>query len=293
MSETLTEGSFDLNGYRFGGESDPLVVGPGGFDMGVTEPRIQDQENPVGDNLSFGRDLLKPQTWTWTMKSNLDDLPTALDALEHAQEAWRQAREAPGLVVPLDYCLGGRQRRVYGRPRRFTHDLRPLAWQGEVNVLADFVRADTLYYSDTAQVVDLSLTPGAQKGLATPLIGPLTTIGSITASGTIGAFGTAPSPFIAILYGPITSPWLEGPGWRIELSTSIPAGQHVVIDTRPWAQTVTRGDGASLAGALSRGTRLLTARIPPGIASGVTLGGIDGTGTAHCQITWRPAYRSL
>ena len=106
--------------------------------------------------------------------------------------------------------------------------------------------------------------------------------------------GTAPAPFVEVIHGPITNPWIAGPGWRFDFLTTLAYDQTLTVDTRPWAQTVLRNDGASLAGTLTRAsTALSDARLLPGGGAWLTFGGIDGTGTATCSVSWRPTYRSL
>lgn len=291
----LHEGSFDLEGYTFGSESDAFVALPGGFDPGIVGWRTQDQDSPVGDHVNFGRDRLSPPTWQWTLQSNLDNIGEATAAAEEFESAWRgeSARNSPSKVLELRYRLAGRDRLVYGRPRRFSHDLTPMAWQGLLNVVCDFALVDTLKYEDLVRTVDLSIVPGTSHGLSSPLTGPLTTTQTGERAGTVNEVGgTQPAPLTILITGPVTNPWVQGDGWRLDLKTTLAYDQSVLIDTRPFAQTVLRNDGVSLAGSLSRGSLLSKARLKPG-STLLRFGGTDATGTASCSIKWRAAYNSL
>lgn len=291
----LTEGSFELDGFRFGGDSDSFVCPPGGFDPGAKGWRTQDQDSPVGDHTNFGRDLLSPPTWAWSLTSNMDTLEEALEAVEEVESKWLglSVRDRPSAVMELRYRLAGRDRMVYGRPRRFSHDLTPLAWQGVVNAVCDFARVDTLHYDDVVRTADLSILPGSSSGLTSPLVGSLSTVsGGEQASAVGGVGGTAPTPITVLINGPITNPYIEGEGWRLTLNTTLEYDQSVLIDTRPFANTVTRNDGVSLAGALTRTSLLSKARLKPG-STVLRFGGKDVTGTATASVKWRPAYYSL
>lgn len=291
----LAVGQFDLDGYLFGGDEDAVTVPPGGFDPGVIGWRTEDAENPVGDSVSFGRDRLTPPTWGFSLTTNEDGSPGALGALEAMGQKWRadRIRTSPGLVLPLRYNFGNGTRRVYGRPRRWAPSFSPLIWQGVTGAEADFTLAAAEFYDDTQRVSDLGIIPGTTSGLRGPLAGPLSTIlaGEKTLSvGNVG--GTAPAPFVAVIYGPVTNPWLREDGWRLDLLTTLAYDQYAVIDTRPWANTVIRNDGASLSGKLSRTSRLSQARLKPGGAV-LRFGGKDATGTSHCTVAWRPTYYSF
>lgn len=291
----LEEGTFSLDGYKFGGASDAVVVVPGGFDPGTTSWRTQDAENPLGDAMRFGRDRLTPPAWGFTLMTNKDTSTEALDALEVMQAKWiaDSVRATPGAVQTLRYNLGGRTRRVYGRSRRFSPLINPLTFQGVSGALADFQKADSLHYDDTEYVTSISILAGRATGIKSPLFGPLTTVAGGEQIDTIQEVGgTAPAPFVAVIRGPITNPYIQGPGFYLKLNLTLAYDQQAIIDTRPFAQTVFRNDGASLGGALSRTSRLTTARLNPGSAS-IKFGGTDATGTARCDFSWRPTFYSL
>lgn len=291
----LAEGEFSLDGYKFGGANDAVVVVPGGFDPGTTSWRTQDAESPIGDATRFGRDLLTPGLWSFTFITNKDTSTEGQDAIEEIEGRWigDQFRNIPGAVQTLRYNIGKRTRRIYGRSRRFSQAVVPLGFQGAVPALGDFQKADPFHYDDTEYITSISILAGSARGITSPLIGSLSTIAGGERIDTIQEVGgTAPAPFVAVIHGPIVNPYIEGPGFRLELKTTLAYDQQAIIDTRPFAQTVLRNDGASLAGALSRTSRLSTARLRPGSAS-IKFGGTDATGTARCDFSWRPTFYSL
>lgn len=291
----LTEGQFDLGGFTFGGDADAVTVMPEGFDPGVTAQRVQDSDNPLGDSTMFGRDLFSPGSWTWNLQTNQLSAASALDAMETLAGLWQgdSVRSTPGAVLPIRYNIGKGARRVYGRPRRWAPKIDHRLWQGASEIVADFKLVDTLFYDDQLRTADISIVPGTGVGLKTPLVSPLTTVkGGDRERFVSDVGGTTRAPFVAVIYGPITRPWLASAGWRLDLDVSLSFDQFLTIDTRPWANRVTHSSGASLGGSLSRTSRLSDARLVPS-GSTVKFGGTDLTGTAHCALSWRPTYRSI
>jgi hypothetical protein len=296
----LDDGGFELDGFLFGGENDSVVIQPGGFDPGTTDWRVQDQDSPSGDGVVFGRDLLAGQTWGFTFLTNEYTAADALNSLEAMAGLWlnNASRSVPGAVSVLRYNIGGRVRRVYGRPRRWGLAVTPDLWGGVAPVVADFRCEGALHYDDELRTIDVGVVVGdgaSSGGMSEPLSAPLSTVGGGARSGVIDVVGgTAPAPFIALIHGPITNPWVAGPGWRFDFLTTLAYNQSLAVDTRPWAKTVLRNDGASLAGTLTRtSTALSDARLLPGGGAWLDFGGIDGTGTATCAVSWRPTYHSL
>ena len=296
----LTDGGFELDGFQFGGEDDSVIVQPGGLDLGTVEWRTQDADSPTGDGILFGRDLKSALTWGFQLLTNEYTAGDALDSLEAMGGLWLDSpsRSVPGAVSVLRYRIAGRTRRVYGRPRRWSMAVTPDLFGGVAPVVADFQCVDALHYGDEVRTVDVGVVTGdgaSSGGMCAPLFAPLSTVGGGARSGVIDAVGgTAPAPFVAVIHGPITNPWVAGPGWRFNFLTTLGSTQTLTVDTRPWARTALRNDGASLAGALTRASTVLSdARLLPGSGSWLDFGGIDGTGTATCVVSWRPTYYSL
>jgi hypothetical protein len=293
--EAYRDGYFELAGVGFSGYRDEIPLGVLGLDTGSAEVRDQDKPNPVGDGVLFGRDTLGGPTWAFDINT---DAPDATSALAHASRlatAWRSGRDQTGVALPLTYHTGGRVRRVYGRPRRYsgpTPDL--MTNKGKARITADFQCVDHLHYDEAQRSVTVRLVTDTSGGWVLPDQWPIDTLAGGQRQGVIDDVGgDATTPFRLQFTGPISAPWAAGPGWRVELpDLTLAYDQYVTVLTHPWALTVTRNDGANLAGALSPRTRLLQARMRPGKGE-FTFGGIDPTNTATCTLSWRPAWHGL
>jgi hypothetical protein len=101
---------------------------------------------------------------------------------------------------------------------------------------------------------------------------------------------------VARIDGPVVSPRLQFPGWDINFAgLNLLEGQWIDIDARPWgatALTALRNGVSSVAGSLTRFSRLSDAKIPPE-GGEIVFSGTSGTGTAQCAVSWRPAWNSL
>ena len=290
----MAEGTFTFGGVTWG-EDTPLVVESMTADMG--EIRSEDAERPFGDGSFVGRDRLGSGTWEWEIATDAADFEdggtNALDLWERLQAAWRVAvREGvPGRLYPLTYTALGRTRRIYGRPRRADIPNGPdvLAKAGQARGAVQFMLADPYTYDEDPQQVEISRIAPAGTGttIPTPIPFMLGTEGS-SRHGVVEVGGTAPTPFTATFHGPVTNPYLIGPGWEIRLEGAVDAGQAVSVDTRE--QVVMRGL-TNVRGALRRGSTL-GGRLQPG-TSRITYGGIDGTNTSRVTLSWRPAYYSI
>lgn len=291
----LNDGEFELDGYGFGGESHPIVVQPGGFDPGTSALRLQDNDNAVSDGLSMGRDTKTPPLWGFTLMTNQYSASDALDALEDFAAQWDSpvVRSTPGAVQTMRYNIGGRTRRVYGRARRFAQTVTAGLWSGTSGAVADFQLTDGRYYDDELRQQSVGIVPASTGGLSGTLTGPISTSAGGARQGVIpDVGGRVPTPIIATITGPITNPYIATPEWEVRLNLTLAYDQSVTIDARPWRNSVLRNDGASLAGALTRNSRLDKARLSPG-STELTFGGSDATGTARCSVAWRPAFPSL
>ncbi|QUC01226.1 hypothetical protein [Cellulosimicrobium cellulans] len=292
MSVVVRERAFEVAGVGFGTRPGDLVL-VRSFEPGTQDLENQDAANPVGDGVLVGRDRARATTWSWELFTNERDEPSARAAVAPLAAAWRSATALPpGELMTLRYFVAGRWRRVYGRPRRWAPPVSgPALAAGRADVVCDFRVTDPLHYDDDEQTVTLQIVPPTTGGLLAPLVAPLSTArSSAPAARFITVRGDAPAPVRVTFHGPVKDPWVRGTGWEVGLVGSIAYDGRVVVDTR--TTTVLRADGASVAGMLSRRTRLAELRLAPGPHE-LTFGGIDPTGTAAATVAWRDAHYSL
>lgn len=291
MAEPLEDGEFDLDGFIMG-DRRPVFVQD--YEINAAGIQAQDSLNPVGHDRLFGRDLLSGPSWVFDLIVNRRSAKDAKATLGDLSTRWRQHAIGgqPGTESYLRYRQGGETRLVWGRPRKFASNTTAGIEQGIIPVTAEFLTADPFYYADQAHGLTIGLVPTGGGGvLKSPLQSPLTTVDGGRRSGSIPEVGgEAPAPVRITITGPITNPYVEGPGWVIELKADLAYDESVTIDSRN--KTVLRSDGASLAGGLSRHTRLSNVRLNPGSA-GISFGGNDDSGTASCLVQWRPTFNSF
>lgn len=298
MTSALTRDlQFDLDGYEFGC-SDAVEVAD--WDPSSAETRDQDVAGAGMDARMFGRDLLTPPVWAFTLRAKGSDTASVLAVLAELRTAWdaEGTRLTPQAVLPLRYRLGGRTRRVFGRPRRFTPVMSNLIF-GHVPVACDFALAEPWSYDDVEQT--LTLTTGAVV-TGTPTSFPLSfpylwgaTAGS-PRHGAIAIAGDRPTWLRLVITGPVgttlTDPYVIVGDAVFQLRGVIGAQEQIVVSSLPWEQGVYRADGTVAAVMLDPAARLSQLRVPPG-AHTVTFGGIDNTGTATCVFSWRHAHTGI
>lgn len=290
----MQNGDFELAGYLIGRDQ-PVFVSE--FNTGPEGDRDQDFDDPLGDTRIFGRDRTSPATWTFEFSvAQAAGQPAAagvLESLENLKKVWRTAVDArdPGDFTTLRYMIGGRIRRVYGRPRGFVPDPSRNIEDGHVVANASFARLETLTYQDAQEVMELTLRTPPSGEVTLPAVWPL--ISKVTAArqGVVTVGGSAPTVIDDItFYGPVDNPMIENANWRVAWSGSIPYDGFVRIDPR--RRTVLNHQGASVAGALSRRTRMRELTLDPG-GQDFTFTGLDNTANARAVVRWRPAYYAL
>lgn len=290
----LEDYQFSLDGYVFGHAQPIFLDADEGFDPGAAEEEVQDGQNPQNGARVFGRDVLKPPTWTWTLHVDRTDEETALAELAAMGSAWRNpAYRANGAVAMLRYRLGGRTRCVFGRPRRYSYKFDNRFMQGYVPPMATFDLADDKHYDENEDALDLQLVPMVPGGFEVPFVAPISidrdenapTPGAVVVGG-----DTSTAPVVEFV-GPVTNPRLTIGPFTVGLDGTLPSGSTVIIDPRPWAMRVTR-TGPAAAVALTAQTRLAKALVPPGAYQAVFTG-VDYSGQARCRVRWRNAYTTL
>jgi hypothetical protein len=290
----LSDYQFEINGVVFG-KGCPVAADAEGFDTGVDSHEAQDAFNAFNDSLSFGRDAVNPSQWAWA--AHTDKALTPGEALEAGRQlgvAWndRVLRQTPGAVAALRYCIDGRTRVVYGRPRSFAQVMSNQIIYGVIPMNLEFQRADTLHYGDELHTFSVSGRPSTIAGFKTPIKTPLTTIGAVPTTDSLPGFGgDAPAPFEATFTGG-TNPKLFTDAWEIQLDTSLADEQSITVSTYPWGIRAIRDDGARMPGVLSMKTRLSKARLDPAGES-LRFSVVDSSGRASCTIAWRTAHTTI
>jgi hypothetical protein len=263
-------------------------------EIGTPEIQIADNDRPRGDGRAFGVDYYGGQTLAFDLgvRAATDaEVRQATAALRHV---WRAdaVRQTPGAVAELRAYYGGRERVVFGRPRRFSPDYSDATVNNLVSVLADFDCTDDLWYAPEDDSVEFGIVPPLGGGLEAPLASPLSTTRTSDRSQAIRVESEEDVWPVITITGPVANPVVSiGDRVRLEVRVDLNHDEELVIDTRPWHRTALRNGSASVAGSV-RGTRLSQASLPPGRYE-VGLQGLDPTGTARVRVAWRRTYPAL
>lgn len=292
-SETATDG------IPFGIGHD-VSVDAEGFTPGSTDWAVQDAEDSTTGVTLFGRDRLVGPTWNWQAHVNRQDVVQAVATLEVFKSAWQalHIRETPGAMLPIRYQIAGRQRRIYGRPRRFEAPPSNLILSGYIPVSMDFKCVDGFTYDDVMDEVVIGINssmndPGVDSGggWIFPVTFPYVPLPPVRQDRQIVVGGTTAARPIVRFDGPVVNPTLTTNGWTLTVEYNLPAGQYIEVDTRPWRQTVLLNGTTSLAGLVGRRTRMSRLRLDPGRLTARYAGFSSSTST--CRIRWANTWQSL
>lgn len=272
----------------------------GGFAPGSTDWLTQDSESSQNGTTSFGRDKLLGPSWSWQLHVNRDDDVEALASLGTFKAAWNalHIRDTPGAVIPLRYKLAGRVRRIYGRPRRFESTPTNTILGGHLPLSVDFKCVDGFTYDDAMTAVVLQIGTDLEDedvdtggGFIFPLTLPQVTLPPTRRQAQLVVGGDSPAYPIVRFNGPVVNPSLVTDDWTLSLTYTIPDGQYVEIDTRPWKQTALLNGTASVAGALGRRTRMHKIVFNPGNFEAKFVG--FSSGVATCSVKWAATWSSI
>lgn len=295
---TLADHQFELlanedasDGVAFG-IGCPVHVTADGFDPGSDEILTQDSDNPRRGTIVMGRDARKASPWTWALFVNAFDATSALTTMAELEAAWKRGAWNVGEVAVIRYMLGGRIRRVFGRPRRWASTMNNLILSGMVPITADFQRVDPMYYGDQMESDTLDMLVTSAGGVVYPVVYPLISMPSGSNEGELHVGGSEPTYPIIRFTGPIVNPELITANWTLKLNATIADGEWVEIDTRPWVMSIRNQSGAAVPGLLDPRLRMRDLVLYPGTQS-ATLRGISNTGMATCSIKRYPAYLSI
>jgi hypothetical protein len=295
----------DITNYQFMVEAEPWcpfgegqAINVSKFDQGTAATRNQDVPGGMQDVMTFGTDRRTPAAWTWEMftDAGTPDVNVNEGWVDALAQVWdSDVRRSPNGAIAVRYCIGGRIRRVYGRPRRWT-PIPDAIQHGKIHITADFqLSEDMVFYDDQQQnlTVQLSSTTLTGTGFKFPITFP--TVMATVANPQVGQLiigGTQKTWVTLTFNGPVNNPWVQIGTQRWSLNGVIAAGDSVSLSGRPWDMGVWGADGSALPGLLDPRARLSQLRLAPGIYP-VTYGGFATTSSSTCAITWRNAYRSL
>ena len=301
MATELSEMNFELlpnlkaaSGLVFGiGQA--VSIDDEGFDPGEDEWTVEDDDNPRRGGTIPGRDTLSGPTWNFALHTNRSNTKQALESLAAFKRAWRalEIRDTPGAVTVLRYRVGGRARKVYGRPRRFAAPPSNRILGGFVPITTDFKCVDGFTYSDVEHAAAMTITAeDMPRGFTFPQTFPTTTNGRSLGRATISVDGDAPAYPRIIFTGPLTNPMLTHKDWTLTLDEAILSSQSVTIDLRPWAMTAIHSNGWSVAGKLKRSSRLTDVKFQPG-PNELAFRAASTLTSGTCTVRWSDTWNSI
>lgn len=293
MVAELQEYQFEVGGVVFGLDA-PVMVLTSGFKPSGSSWRTQDFEHPQGDGGVPGRDYQAVGTFGFEMFADGTDEASALAQAAQLRNVWPAEGlvRTPRALTPLRYRLGGRTRRVYGRPRRWTPGPTTDLVNGYLDITADFAIFDPLFYDDAEESISFNMaeqTTGG-GGFRTPFRMPMRTVGVATPTGRAAFVGGDREtwPIIELTGG--INPWVEINGWRAKVVRSLNWDETVTIDTRPWVRSSTINGGFAR---LDRGSRISKMRLSPKGRNMVMFGNDSPLSPANVTVRWHNANSSL
>ena len=268
------------------------------WEKGAEAVQTSDLENPIYDDTYAGVDFYRGPTWTFEFIIEGSSEIDVLDNLDRVKAVWRDPKyKQAGVTTELAFTVAGRRRIVYGRPRRFAENDQRTSQQGYISVLAEFQLMDPLQYNgapnDGWDLTRLDSVPPDTRGLEEYLTedGLTTDLGSGVRDGQLGVVaGTAPTPFRATIYGPISQPGITINGKKYAFDINLSASQRLVIDSRTGEVLLNNSKSQNRAYTMKVPTQLKGVRLPPGKAVEVSFFGIDPTLTAYVYFAVRAAY---
>lgn len=280
---------------------DTIVLGPGtdynvsSFSFGGAERRLQDVAIGYSDGDRFGVDRLGGRLITIDANTDGYDTASGLRLARKLEAAWdaEEYRSVPGRHQVLRWRRGGQVLRAYGRSREAIPD-HSMDWTGNIPYTLTFRTSEPRFYSDTHFTESIGFAPEEVGGLVGDLIGDIIASGYGVSTRGFIVGGDRPTWTVIHIHGPITNPIVEFTDqWRVQLITTIRAGESVLIDPTPWGgPDVRTSGGANAAGLLTPASRLLSQmKLPPGRHTAALLGS-DPTGTSYADIITRDCYAS-
>jgi len=274
-----------------------------GFAPGSSDWIAEEGMNSRDGTTHFGREVLAGPTWSWQLHVNRDDESGALATLRSFRTAWHwlHGRQEPGKVTALRFQLNGERRRIYGRPRRFEAPPDNKILSGYVPVSVDFKCSTPFVYDDEEKEVSLLLGQDLEDegvdtggGFIFPVTFPVDLLPATRRNEFLQVGGDAPTYPVIRFYGPVTNPGIVTDDWTLSLTgnggLTIPDGQYVEVDLRPWARTALLNGTTSVAGYIGPRQRLNKIVFEPGRFEARYIGYSPSSST--CSIRWAPAWNS-
>ncbi len=288
----LQEKQFQLGDVVFGWGCSVEIMD---WTPGSAPTRTQDVDNPTGDGVRMGKDFKGSTSWAFGLYTNGETEDEAWAALSDLAAAWDadDVRTDPGAVMPLRFRVAGQNRRVYGRPRRWTASPTNLSLGGRIDIEADFATVDHLVYDDEMKTQIVTIAPPLEldAGLEVPFIPPfVTSAGASRRETSIEIGGSVPTPIILTFTGPVEGAQVQIGDWTAALIDPVQHDNPVTIDARPWVRAATLQNGGGVR-VSPRVTRISKMWLPPGHHN-VVFTGVDPTGTASVLVSWHDAYRT-
>lgn len=254
---------------------------------------VQDQDGTFSsdDGATMGVDLRGGRTIPLTFGVDGRDEFEVRDNWDRLESVWSgdEIRRRTGAVAEL---VSDRGRSALGRPRRIAPTEERLnATPPDMTLEAEYQAVDALWYGPWQQR-RVGITRRGTKGIRFPLRFPFHTDPPAQQDDSFTVGGGKPTWIVGVIEGPISSPVLQiDRNLRYSLNgVTLAFDQSVTIDTRPWARSVLRNDGVSLAGLLDTTSSLLASgRVAPGLHE-FTISGTSVTGSAHASVRWRDAF---
>jgi len=258
---------------------------------GTPETEDQDGTYPSDDGGTVGEDLHGSVTIACQLGvDGWSELETR-DNWDRLRGVWSgdEIRRRTGAVAEL---TSDRGRSAIGRPRKiaptrsYLHETPP-----RMDLEAEYLAVDELWYGPW-QSQRVGLGARGSSGIRFPIVFPMVSTPPSQRDDLFVVGGTKPTWFVGVIEGPISSPDLRVDN-RLRFAfpgLTLAFDQSVTIDTRPWARSVLRNDGVSLAGVMDPTSTLLSqGRITPGQHL-LTIRGVSATGSAHGVARWRDAF---
>lgn len=296
VNPPLTPGS----GFRFGRGT---FVHVEKSDISTPDVRSEDVDGMRADGIIMGRDYFGGMTITFDINIKTQspgDLGAAAKTLHRAMaQSWftedtfvGASRITPGEVSELYMTDDDRTLVTYGRPRSY-QPTRGRTRAGWIPVTATFKTITHKFYEAEWQHGSITSAPSTSTGLVPPFIFPINTFSVQVLDDFLVVDGNTETWLLTKIYGPIAAPKVEVTNYyNIETSSdfSLGANEWLEIDPRPWVRKVMKNGTTPCAGKFTAASRRLSMQtLPPGVHR-VTLHGIDPTGTARLETSWRNAW---